>query len=566
LINTGESSRVEREGAAWHRGWLSTPRAFILATAALVGVFGLGSWSLFLWADYQREVRAAEAYAEGVLDALGEHIRRLVATNDLLLQQAVRMLDEDGVELYREDRAEWLKLATLAALPHQTSILTVTDENGSIQITSRGFGKETPVLSVADREYFEAHQSGAVNGLLIGPTVFSRIDERPYLIFSRRWEGEGGTFLGVVTSAVQAEAFIEFAERLVYGPRSAMSVIRDDGLVLIRRPLTPEVTQLRLNQYELFTEHLARAPAGRYYAISPADGERRLVHYRRLEDLPLVLVTGLAIDEILSDWRRHAWQTGLMVLAGMIALLTLAAYGSRRAAREQAALRELAASREQERLLMAEVDHRSKNLLALVQSLLRQTARTAPDKEALETALAGRLQALATAHELPGGDQESADLRTLVEREVRPFAQPGRIQLDGEPLPIPAQMAVTLGMVVHELATNAAKHGALSAEEGRVEIAWQVREGHSPSLWLDWVESGGPPVRRPESKGFGMTLLERSVGFELGGTIELDFAPAGVRAQLSLPLEASEGGLSQSAAAATPPGDATASSPSHRIA
>jgi two-component sensor histidine kinase len=542
LIKTDLHPRVEREGKAWFRGWLETPRAFILATAALVGVFGLGSWSLFLWADYAREIRAAEAYGEGVLDALGEHIRRLVATNDLLLQQALRMLNEDGVELYRENQAQWLKLATLAALPHQTSILTVTDASGSLQISSRGFGKDTPEVSVADREYFEAHQSGEAEGLLIGPTVFSRIDERPYLIFSRRREGEGGAFLGVVTSAVRADAFIEFAERLVYGPRSAMSVIRDDGLVLIRRPLTVEAVQMRLSDYALFTEHLVRAPEGSYHAISPADGERRIVHYRRLDDLPLILVTGLAMDEVLANWRRHAWQTGLLVLLGMSALITLAVYGSRRAAREQEALRELAASREQERLLMAEVDHRSKNLLALVQSLLRQTARTAPTKEALEESLAGRLRALATAHALPAADERGvADLRTLLEREVQPFAQAGRIDLDGEPVTVPAGVAVTLGMVVHELATNAAKHGALSAESGRVEISWGVQEGETPSLWMRWVESGGPPVQPPSTKGFGTTLLERSLVYDLDGTLELEFPPQGARAWFTLPLEPQPG-------------------------
>jgi two-component sensor histidine kinase len=538
LIKALSQSRRQLAGGRRLSGWLQTPRAVLLATATLVGVFGLGSWSLFLWADYEREIRAADAYAEGVLDALGEHIRRLVATNDLLVQQTLRLLEEDGVEVYQENRAEWHKLRTLAALPHQTSILSVIDAEGNAQISSRGFGKDTPAGSAAGYEFFEAHRTGAVEGLLVGPTIFSPIDGYPYLVFSRRWEDEAGTFLGVVASAVRADTFLDFAERLVYGPRSAMSVIRDDGLVLIRRPLTAEAVTLRLSDYELFTVHLAQAPEGRYHAISPADGERRVVHYRRLDDLPLILVTGLALDEVLANWRRHAWQTGLLVVLGMSALIALSVFGARRAAREEQALRELAESREHERLLMAEVDHRAKNLLAIVQSLLRQTARTTRDKDALEKALAGRLQALAGSHELLGAEEwGAADLRALVERELRPFAQAGRIQLHGRSVPVPARAAVALAMVVHELATNAAKHGALSDERGRVEITWGVQEGEPSSLWMRWVESGGPPVQPPSSKGFGTTLLERSLVYDLDGTLELEFPPEGARAWFTLPLE-----------------------------
>jgi hypothetical protein len=94
---------------------------------------------------------------------------------------------------------------------------------------------------LADRPYFEAHQHGAHNGLLIGPTVFSRVDNRTFSVFSRRWEDRDGTFRGVIVSGVRADIFLEFADKLAFGPASTLSIVRDDGLVLIRRPLTPEV-------------------------------------------------------------------------------------------------------------------------------------------------------------------------------------------------------------------------------------------------------------------------------------------------------------------------------------
>jgi hypothetical protein len=88
-------------------------------------------------------------------------------------------------------------------------------------------------------------------------------------MFSRRWNGPDGSFRGVITSGIRADVFLEFADKLAFGPKSTLSIIRDDGLVLIRRPLTPEVMDLRLHGYELFTEHLARAPVGAYARCPP---------------------------------------------------------------------------------------------------------------------------------------------------------------------------------------------------------------------------------------------------------------------------------------------------------
>lgn len=517
------------------RNWLTTPRRFLIAVAALIVVFGVVSWGLLVWTDYNRELATARAYGDRVLDAVGEHINRSVSASDLLLQQLLHMLDENGADVYRSRPAEWRKLRDLAELPQQASTLTVLDRAGDVLISSRGFGPATPVVNAADYPFFAPHRDDAVDGLLIGPTVFSPVDGKPFLVFTRRWEGRDGEFLGVVAAALGVEEFLDLAEKLVFGPQSTVSVVRDDGLVLIRRPLTAEVVRMRLNDYELFTEHLPRAVQGGYEALSPADGERRLVRYRRLEDLPLVVVTGIAKREVLADWWRHSFQTGALVLVGVAAIGGLALLGSRYAAREEQALRELAASREHERLLAAEIDHRAKNLLTVVQSLVRQTARTSADKRTLEDALSGRLRALASAHELLSAEKWAAvDLRTLVARGIGPFADAGRVGLDGEHVRVPAKAAVTLGMVVHELATNATKYGALSTAGGRVDIAWRIERG--AVLRLSWTESGGPAVSPPRNQGFGTALLNRSLAHDLDGGIDLDFRPEGLRADLTVPL------------------------------
>jgi len=516
--------------------WRGRPRSFLLAMAVLVALIGIALWSLFLWMDYRRELQAARSYGNSTLDALEEHVNRLVATNELLLRQVLHLLAEDGVEPYRESRAEWRRLRNLAFLPQHSTILTVVDGAGRVLLSTRAFGPETPATSAAGAALAQ-HRDDGGEALRIGPTVFSPVDGKPFLLFSRRWEDEDGSFLGVVVAAVRADTFLHFAEKLVFGPRSTVSVIREDGLVLVRRPLTAEVAGLRLDQYELFTEHLPRAREGTYDAISPADGERRLVLYRRLDSLPLIAVAGLAKDEILADWRRHATQASGLVLAGLVAIGGLALVGIRHAAREEEALSELSRIRAHEQLLMRETDHRNKNLMMVIQSLVRQSALAAEDKDALVSAVLGRIQALAAAQEvLSEAKWQAADLGSLVERELRPFAGSGRVVTSGEAVRVPAKTAMTLALVLHELATNATKYGALSAPQGRVEIAWRRTSDDPPHLALIWTETGGPPVGEPAGKGFGTTLLERSVAHDLGGSVALDFRREGLVAELELPL------------------------------
>lgn len=525
-----------------HQPWLpgairlrTRASSLLLVIAALVGAFGIALWGIFLWADYRREVRAAEAYGDASLDALGEHVRRLAATSDLLLSQLLSMLAANGVETYRADESAWRQLRNLAMLPQHATILTVFDAAGRPLVTSRGFGPGTPALDARSYPFFEAHRQGEVADLLIGPTLFHPIDRFPYLIFSRSLYGDGDVFDGVVMAAIRADQFLDFARKLLFGPRSTVSVIRDDGLILIRQPLTPEVLEVDLSQYELFTERLPRARRGRYDAISPVDGEQRMVSYQLLDDVPVLLLTGLAWDEILADWWHRVYQTSALMLLGLLAIGALAVFGSRHAAREEEVQRELADSREHERMLMAELNHRSRNLLALVQSLVRQSARTTDDKQAFEDGLLGRLQSLAKSHELLSHEKwQAVDLRTLVERELKPYDEAGRIRIEGAAVRIPARIAPTLGMAVHELATNCAKYGSLASPQGRLDVSWRL-EGME--LKLGWRESGGPPVSPPTRQGFGMILLEHSLVHSLEGSLDLDFRPEGLQVGMTLGLD-----------------------------
>lgn len=181
-------------------------------------------------------------------------------------------------------------------------------------------------------------------------------------------------------------------------------------------------------------------------------------------------------------------------------------------------------------LLIEELNHRVKNTLAIVQSIAVQTFRSATQAERAK--FEGRLGALAEAHNLLSTDKwQGSELKDVLDRVLQPYLinSPDRIKRFGPRVPLPPRLAVVLSMILHEIATNAAKYGALSSDTGTVGLDWEIlNEGNAPKLRLVWTESGGPPVRAPVQRGFGSRLIERSARDQLGGEATVDFLPRGV--------------------------------------
>lgn len=198
---------------------------------------------------------------------------------------------------------------------------------------------------------------------------------------------------------------------------------------------------------------------------------------------------------------------------------------------------------ERQALLLHELNHRVKNTLATVQSVAFLTRRSAEagDPKAWDAFL-DRLQGLAMTHELLTSSQwKGAALEDVLRKELDPYQDPSRqrIRLRGPTINLQPSAVLALGLAVHELATNATKYGSLSVDEGRVSVTWAVTAGaSSPSLLLEWQESGGPLVAPPKRQGFGTKLIQRGLAQQLGGEIKLDFLPAGIRCIITFPLHA----------------------------
>ncbi|HEY8572345.1 PAS domain-containing protein [Phenylobacterium sp.] len=191
---------------------------------------------------------------------------------------------------------------------------------------------------------------------------------------------------------------------------------------------------------------------------------------------------------------------------------------------------------ERQLLLINELNHRVKNTLATVQSIVAQTSRTDRSSQEVRVAIEGRLLALSAAHDLlTRHSWEGADLREVAQRAASPFSPDGeaRIRISGPAVPLAPQQALALSMAIHELATNAAKYGALSVPGGHAELQWSVRGGQ---LQMHWGEHGGPEVKPPAGRGFGSRLLERGLAADLQGSVSLSYPPEGVRCTIAAPL------------------------------
>ena len=255
---------------------------------------------------------------------------------------------------------------------------------------------------------------------------------------------------------------------------------------------------------------------------------------RFTKELCQAIEAGRAVNErwhLRQDGTRF-WASGMMLPLldadgqpqGFLNILT-----DRTGARAEAERREL---------LMAEMNHRIKNTFSMVQAVANQTQRHAATVADFQVAFRDRLMVLARSNDvLIRAEWHDAPLREVIESALKAYGdEPDRITVEGASVLLAANLAVTVSLAFHELATNAVKHGALSVPEGRVEVAWVIVPGRKGANRVDiiWRERAGSLVEPPKRRGFGSQLLEK--GMPPAGTVRLDFNPEGLECRISIPL------------------------------
>jgi two-component system CheB/CheR fusion protein len=212
---------------------------------------------------------------------------------------------------------------------------------------------------------------------------------------------------------------------------------------------------------------------------------------------------------------------------------------------------ERAQAEENQKLLTRELDHRAKNLLAVVNTVAERAGSSAPTVDEFMKVFQSRIESLARIHsQLSRGKWHGVDLSELVREELEPFAKAASTLIDGPAVVLPPDIAQAVSLTLHELATNAAKYGALSQAHGQVSVKWTRDAVGNPEgrLVMDWRESGGPKVTSPTGNGYGSSLIRELIPYEVpGSSVELDLAPGGVTCRIVMPL----------ASIAPPPADAS---------
>jgi len=202
----------------------------------------------------------------------------------------------------------------------------------------------------------------------------------------------------------------------------------------------------------------------------------------------------------------------------------------------------LAKAEERQRLLVAEVNHRVKNTLTVITAIARLTSMQAKSPQEFASSFLARLHALARSHELLSRENwEDVEIEEVLRQALSPYApaQSPQATLAGPAIKLPAKIALSLGMIIDELSTNAVKYGAWSKEAGKIAIEWSAgseSDGAARKLRLSWTETGGPPASTPEKIGFGLSVIRREVEYSLHGSVKFDFATSGFVATLDIPL------------------------------
>jgi two-component sensor histidine kinase/CheY-like chemotaxis protein len=274
------------------------------------------------------------------------------------------------------------------------------------------------------------------------------------------------------------------------------------------------------------------------FSLPDFDGMAALeLAHERVPETPFIFVSGVLGEEVaIESFRRGATD---YVLKQRLIRLAAAVERALSEARERAERRRIEQHRE---LLVRELSHRVKNTMAMVMSIVRRTARGAQNVEDYVENLMGRLRAMADAHALLfETNWNEADLHDMITRTaVATLRDAERIAITpGPSIPLDPRAALAVSMVLNELVTNAAKYGALSTAFGRVSVSWsrEMNKEGQPLLCLHWKETGGPPVHPPQDLGFGMTLIQRTIEYELLGDVTITYPETGLSCDICFPLE-----------------------------
>jgi two-component sensor histidine kinase len=505
--------------------WLLLPGlALLLAIVLLIVLLTLSEW--------QKILNEVEATSITTADILAKHSDRLLETADLVRIQVAEIVGDGAVTA---DRGHFEQIVRLTrAVPDVTSIW-IGDAEGTAILTSREF--PTPSVSAADREHFTVVRDDP-DALFIGKLIDDQYSEEVQIRTTRRLPADDGTFRGYIQVSLSAGQLRQSFHLVQLPYHTSLWLIGPEGQPLLREPSISFETMARaIPDLAIDTD----AGSGHFSTTSKVDGSEIRFYYSRSTHYGTSILVGVGEAELMSMWRSRVLPIvlfGALLIAALLAILIFIRRERLSNMRYAAQLErdvldrtaELNDAVEERGLMLQEMQHRVRNTFAAIQGLTNHMLRGSKSLEALKRDFPGRLSALAATQVLlvSSEDRQSASLEDIVWTEIGPYRSKGDSQIivEGPSIRLHADKVTLMGLALHELATNAVKYGALSAPEGRLIVRWT--RDHNGMLNVQWVEEGAHLVARPNHRGFGTELLERSAKL-LGGQIEWSFEPGRLR-------------------------------------
>jgi two-component sensor histidine kinase len=462
-------------------------------------------------------------------EAVFARVMQLVRSTRLILDSEVKSmtaglqvlalsnaLRRDDFETFRGN-AE----AFLSQFPGSQTIVIADRDGRQVFNTRAARGEALPLRATQSGtgEVFETRRP-AYSPLLTGST------NEPIITINVPMVRDGEVAYELSFNPSLAE-FQRIIERQRPSEHWTLALFDQNGVNFARAP-NPESTVGQRASPTLFAE-MFKVPEAKVATVS-LEGVPLLTAFARSEVTGWTIAAGISEDTLTAPLVR---QLALTAAIGSVLLLIGLGFAIRLATR-------LARAEAMQLLLVDELNHRVKNTLQTVQSIAAQTFRHANDMPDALRKFDGRVIAMGRANGLLSEDRwRNADMADLVGSALEPFRAKDRerVHMSGPNLAVAAPSAVMISMMLHELATNAAKYGALSNDAGEVFIDWRpVGDGHGARVQLNWRETDGPPVATPERTGFGTALIQRGLTGQLGGRAEVEFAPSGLRCTLECPV------------------------------
>ena len=330
-------SRASSEArVTFGRAWPQPHHWLTLSVLLLALCFSAVCGWILLEARRATEARATEV-ATSLANSLRSDIARSVESLNLSLEAVVNNLKLPDLDRLSPTMRRQVLFDHSSTARYLTSILVV-NETGQITLDSGNFSP--PQQNLSDRDYFQVHRDNESVGLYIGRPIVSRLSDRMLVSFSRRLSHPDGSFAGVVVGAILQKYFESAFKDISLGPNGTVTLARTDGIVLMRWPYREDFIGSNIKRAGLFV-HFPRAPSGHFKSRAVSDGTDRLFAYTQVDDLPLIVVVGQSIADILAPWWRQALATGALMSVLCAVTIMLAAFLNREHARRSAAERKL---------------------------------------------------------------------------------------------------------------------------------------------------------------------------------------------------------------------------------